>query len=73
MCTAKYSLKRRLTDGLVPVCLVRVAGGLPRWGRVDPIREAARVALQDLIEAEATEAISAARYERPESRTTERN
>jgi putative transposase len=40
---------------------------------VDLIREAVQVALQDLIELEATEVIGAGRYERSESRTTERN
>ena len=40
---------------------------------VDLIREAVRVALQDLIELEATEVIGAGRYERSESRITERN
>jgi len=39
---------------------------------VDLIRESVRVALQ-LIEAEATERIGAAPYERTESRVTERN
>ena len=40
---------------------------------VDLIREAVRVALQDLIEAEATEVIGAGRYERVETRRAERN
>ncbi len=40
---------------------------------VDLIRESVRVALQDLIELEASEVIGAGRYERSESRTTERN
>jgi putative transposase len=40
---------------------------------VDLIREAVRVALQDLIELEASEVIGAGRYERSESRVTERN
>ena len=40
---------------------------------VDLIRESVRVALQDLIEAEAVEVIGAGRYERTESRRTERN
>jgi putative transposase len=40
---------------------------------VDLIREAVRVALQDLIELEATEVIGAARYERSETRRAERN
>jgi putative transposase len=40
---------------------------------VDLIRESVRLVMQELIEAEATERIGAARYERTESRTTERN
>ena len=40
---------------------------------VDLIRESVRVVMQELIEAEATEAIGAGRYERTESRVTERN
>ena len=40
---------------------------------VDLIRESVRVALQELIELEATERIGAAPYERTEDRTTERN
>jgi transposase-like protein len=39
----------------------------------DLIRQLAEWALQQLIEAQATEAIGAARYERSEQRTTERN
>lgn len=39
----------------------------------DFIRECVRVAMQDLIEAEATAVIGAGRYERTESRATERN
>ena len=62
-----------LTDGLVPVCPFRVARGVRAGEGVDLIREAVRVALQDLIELEATEVIGAARYERSETRTTERN
>jgi putative transposase len=40
---------------------------------VDLIRESVRIALQELIEAEATERIGAAPYERTESRVTDRN
>jgi putative transposase len=40
---------------------------------VDLIRESVRMVMQELIEAEATEHIGAARYERSESRTNERN
>ena len=40
---------------------------------VDLVRESVRMVMQELIEAEAAEQIGAARYERTESRTTERN
>lgn len=40
---------------------------------VDLIRESVRLVLQDLIEVEAAEAIGAGRYERSDSRVTERN
>ena len=40
---------------------------------VDLIRESVRIVLQELIETEAAEVIGAARYERSETRTTERN
>ena len=40
---------------------------------VDLVRESVRMVMQELIEAEATERIGAARYERTDTRTTERN
>lgn len=40
---------------------------------VDLVRESVRMVLQELIEAEATEAIGASRYERTPGRVTERN
>ena len=40
---------------------------------VDLIRDAVQLVLQELIEVEATEQIGAARYERTDARTTERN
>jgi putative transposase len=40
---------------------------------VDLVRESVRIVLQELIEAEATAAIGAARYERTPARVTERN
>jgi putative transposase len=40
---------------------------------VDLVRESVRMVLQELIEAEATQAIGAGPYERSESRVTERN
>ena len=40
---------------------------------VDLIRESVRMVMQELIETEATERIGAGRYERTESRVTDRN
>ena len=40
---------------------------------VDLVRDAVRLVMQELIETEATEQIGAARYERSESRVTDRN
>ena len=40
---------------------------------VDLVRESVRMVMQELIEAEAAEQIGALRYERSESRTTDRN
>ena len=40
---------------------------------VDLVRESVRMVMQELIEAEATERVGAARYERTESRSAERN
>jgi putative transposase len=40
---------------------------------VDLVRDAVRLVLQELVEAEATEVIGARRYERSDARTTERN
>jgi transposase-like protein len=61
------------TDGLAPVCRIRPAGGAPPGEAVDLIRESVRTVLQELIEAETAEAIGAARYERVDTRTNERN
>ncbi len=44
-----------------------------RAGGASLVREAVELVLQELIEAEATEAIGAGRYERSEARITERN
>jgi putative transposase len=40
---------------------------------VDLIRESVRMVMQELIEAEATEQVGAARYERTQERVTDRN
>jgi putative transposase len=58
------------TMALPKVCRVRVAGGVPAGQGLDLIRESVRMVLQELIEAEASEVIGAARYERTTTRTT---
>ena len=40
---------------------------------VDLIRESVRLVMQELIETEATEVVGAGRYERSDTRTTQRN
>ncbi len=73
MCTAKYSSKE-ISPMALPQSAVSELLEVFRAGEgVDLIRECVRVAMQELIEAEATAAIGAGRYERTESRTTERN
>ena len=42
-------------------------------GGAELVRDAVRLVLQELIEAEATEVVGAARYERSDARVTERN
>jgi putative transposase len=63
-----------LTDGPVPVCPVSELLEAFRAGdSVDLIRESVRLVMQELIEAEASEVIGAGRYERTETRVTDRN
>jgi putative transposase len=53
--------------------LSELLDALRAGGGADLIRDAVRLVLQELIELEASERIGAARYERAESRVTERN
>ena len=67
-----------LTEGDPPMALPQSAvsgllGVLRTSEAVDLIRESVRMVLQELVEAEASEVIGAARYERTDSRTNERN
>ena len=73
MCTAKYSSKRNHADGLVSVCLSELLEAFRTGEGMNLIQDAVRLALQELIEAEATSVIGAGRYERSEERKTERN
>ena len=70
--TTKSSLKENpvtLTQSDVYELLEAIRAG----GDIDVIRKGVELVLQSLIEAEATEAIGADRYQRTESRTTQRN
>lgn len=73
MGAVKYSWKK-----ISPMVMSEPAGSEPlevfRTGDgSDVIRECVRVAVQDLIEAEATVAVGAGRYARTESRVTHGN
>ena len=61
------------TDGLTPVCPSEILEAFHAGDGVDLIRESVRVALQQLIELEATDHIGAAPHEPSEDRTAERN
>lgn len=65
--------ERGSTDGLSQSALSELLEAFRAGDGVDLIRESVRVALQELIEADATERIGAAPYERTESRVTEHN
>jgi len=61
------------TDGLVQAAVSELLDAFRTGKGVDLVRESVRMVMQELIEAEATERVGAARYQRSESRTTERN
>ena len=69
---------QELTEGNPPMALSQSAvsellDAFRTGDGVDLIRESVRMVMQELIETEATERIGAAKYERSESRVTERN
>ena len=53
--------------------LSKLLDAMRAGGSIDVMREAMTIVLQELIEAEAAQAIGAARYERTDERTTHRN
>ena len=73
MCTAKHASKEISPMALSQSALSELAEVFRTGEGTDFIRECVRVAMQELIDAEATAAIGAGRYERTESRVTERN
>jgi putative transposase len=73
MCTAKHASKEISPMALSDSALSELAEVFRTGEGTDFIRECVRVAMQELIDAEATAAIGADRYERTESRVTERN
>src|SRR4051795_13198835 len=73
MCTAKYSSKEISPMALSQSALSELLDAFRAGDGVDLIRESVRTVLQELIEAEAAEVIGAGRYERTETRVTDRN
>jgi putative transposase len=73
MCTAKYSSKETSPMALSQSALSELQEVFRTGEGVELIRECVRVAMQELIDAEVAVAIGAGRYERTESRVTERN
>jgi putative transposase len=73
VCTAKYALKEKPPRALTESVLSDLLDAFRAGDGVDLIRDAVTMVLQELIEVEATESIGAARYERTDTRTTDRN
>jgi putative transposase len=73
MCTAKYSSKETSPTALSQSALSELQEVFRTGEGVELIGECVRVAMQELIDAEVAVAIGAGRYERTESRVTERN
>jgi len=73
-----FGLTAKSSFGGIPVTLTQsdvneLLDAIRAGGDIDVIRKGVELVLQALIEAEATEHIGAARYERTETRTTQRN
>ena len=74
VCTAKYSLRERFPPmALSESALSELLDAFRAGDGVDQLRASVRTVLQELIEAEAAEVIGAGRYERTETRVTDRN
>src|SRR3954451_2030907 len=73
VCTAKHSLKGTSPMALSQSAVSELLEAFRTGEGVDPVGESVRMVMQEVIEAEATERIGAAKYERTESRSTERN
>src|SRR6185436_10138361 len=70
---AKYSSKEISPMALSQSALSELLDAFRAGDGVDLVRESVRTVLQELIEAEATEVIGAGRYQRTDSRVTDRN
>jgi putative transposase len=73
VCTAKYALKEKPPMALSQSVLSELLDAFRSGEGVDLVRDAVRLVMQELIETEATEQIGAGRYERTDSRVTDRN
>src|SRR3954467_100690 len=73
VCTAKHSPKGTSPMALSQSAVSELLDAFRTGEGVDLVRESVRMVMQELIEAEATELIGAGKYERTNTRTTERN
>jgi putative transposase len=73
VCTAKYASKEIAPMALSQSALSELLDAFGAGDGVDLIRESVRTVLQELIEAEAAEVIGARRYQRTDTRVTDRH
>jgi putative transposase len=73
VCTGKYALKEKPPMALSQSVLSELLDAFRSGEGVDLVRDVVRLVMQELIEVEATEQIGAGRYERTDTRVTERN
>jgi putative transposase len=73
VCTGKYALKEKPPMALSQSVVSELLDAFRSGDGVDLVRDAVRLVMQELIETEATEHIGAARYERSDTRVTDRN
>src|SRR3954454_17793671 len=73
VCTAKHSPKGTSPMALLQSAVSELLEAFRTGEGVDLVRESVRMVMQELIEAEATERVGAAKYERTGTRVTERN
>jgi putative transposase len=73
MCTAKHASKEISPMALSQSAVSELLEAFRTTDGLDLVKESVRLVMQELIEAEAAEHFGAARYERTQGRTSERN